>query len=84
MYFPGIKNLKKQKGKDIAVLGSAGLVETLLNLQLVDEYFLLVYPVVLGKRKSLFPDSSALLKSELLETISFQKSGIVKLSYAPQ
>ena len=38
-----IQKLKKIKGKDIAVLGSAGLIQTLTNLQLVDEYSLLAW-----------------------------------------
>lgn len=77
-----IQKLKKQKGKDIAVLGSAGLIQTLIHLQLVDEYSLLVYPIVLGNGKPLFKDITAPHNLKLLESKSFEKSGIVKLHYA--
>ncbi|CAN5780002.1 hypothetical protein BH23CHL4_BH23CHL4_30350 [soil metagenome] len=49
-----IANLKKQPGKDLMIQGSASIVQQLTNLGLIDEYRLLVHPVVLGSGKSLF------------------------------
>lgn len=76
-----ITNLKQQDGQDIVVHGSATLVQTLMQHDLVDRYRLLVYPVVLGKGKRLFQEgTTATLK--LLELQSFG-SGVVALVYEP-
>jgi dihydrofolate reductase len=76
-----ITNLKQQTGKDITVHGSATLVQTLMQHDLVDRYRLLVYPVVVGKGKRLFKEGiPATLK--LLESQSFS-SGVVALVYEP-
>ena len=48
--------LKAQPGKDIAVLGSGELVQSLMHQNLVYEYVLLIYPVVLGSGRRLFPE----------------------------
>jgi dihydrofolate reductase len=77
----GITNLKRQDGKDIMVHGSATLVQTLMQHDLVDRYRLLVYPVIVGKGKQLFKEGiPATLK--LLESRSFS-SGVVALAYEP-
>jgi dihydrofolate reductase len=71
--------LTQQDGKDITVHGSATLVQTLMQHDLVDRYRLLVYPLVLGKGKRLFEEGiPATLK--LLESQSFS-SGVVALVY---
>jgi len=76
-----ITKLKQQDGQDIAVHGSATLVQTLMQHDLVDRYRLLVYPVVVGKGKRLFKEgTTATLK--LLESQSFS-SGVVALVYEP-
>ncbi len=77
-----ITKLKQQDGKDITVHGSATLVQTLMQHDLVDRYRLLVYPVVLGKGKRLFHEgTTATLK--LLATQSFS-SGVAALIYEPE
>ena len=77
-----ITNLKQQDGKDIAVHGSATLVQTLMQHDLVDRYRLLVYPVIVGKGKHLFEeDIPATLR--LLRSQSFS-SGVVALVYEPE
>jgi dihydrofolate reductase len=76
-----ITKLKQQDGQDITVHGSATLVQTLMQHDLVDRYRLLVYPVVVGKGKRLFKeDTTTTLK--LLESQSFS-SGVVALVYEP-
>ena len=76
-----IANLKDRPGGDILVAGSAQLVRTLAQNDLVDEYRLLVYPVVLGSGKRLFGDGKR-SELELRETRSFD-SGVVLASYRP-
>ncbi len=49
-----IKKLKKQNGPDLYVHGSGNLIQTLLKHDLVDEFWLKIFPVTLGKGKRLF------------------------------
>jgi len=76
-----ISKLKQQLGKNILVNGSATLVQTLMQHDLIDEYRLLVYPVVLGDGKRLFKDGKN-TKLRLAETKTFP-SGVVFLQYHP-
>ena len=62
--------------------GSRELVHTLLQHDLIDEYRLMVHPVVLGSGKRLFPDGSDMKVLRLVDTRTFS-SGIVLLSYQP-
>jgi len=75
-----IARLKETKGEDILVAGSGELVDFLLELGLVDELRLLVYPVVLGMGKRLFKDTNVKLK--LIEPTPF-KTGVLALRYEP-
>jgi dihydrofolate reductase len=76
-----LTGLKQQAGQDILVYGSATLVQTLIQHDLVDRYRLLVYPVVLGKGKRLFKEGT-LVTLKLVETHSFS-SGVAALIYEP-
>lgn len=77
-----VRKLKEQPGKDIYVDGSSVLVHTLAQADLVDEYRLLVFPLVLGSGKKVFPaDFYTGLK--LMETKSFP-SGVMLLHYQPE
>ncbi len=76
-----IAKLKQQPGKDILVFGSGILTQTLMERTLVDEYRLLVYPVVLGIGKRLFKEGvNATLR--LVENKEIGK-GVVLLRYQP-
>ena len=77
-----VRALKAQPGKNIAIDGSSVLVHTLAQHDLVDEYSLLVYPVVLGSGKKLFADGVR-LNLRLIESRSFP-SGVVLLRYAAE
>jgi len=76
-----VAGLKRQAGRDILVFGSGRLVETLLRHDLVDEYRLLVFPLVLGRGRRLFPEGPV-ITLELVEAKSFN-SGVVALTYRP-
>ncbi len=51
-----VRALKAQPGKNIFIDGSSVLIQTLARHDLIDDYYLLVYPVVLGGGKKIFPD----------------------------
>lgn len=76
-----INKLKEGDGKDITVHGSATLVQTLMQHDLVDRYRLLVYPLVLGKGKRLFKEGTA-TKLRLVKSQTFS-SGVAGLIYEP-
>ena len=75
-----IATLKEQPGKNILVYGSADLVDTLLQHDLVDELRLLVYPIVLGSGKRLFKDGRS-MKEMTLDSATPFASGVVALVY---
>jgi dihydrofolate reductase len=75
-----ISKLKGQPGGDMVIYGSVTLVQYLTRLGLIDEYQLLVHPIVLGSGKPLFKGNTLQLK--LLRTESF-KNGVVVLYYEP-
>jgi len=76
-----ISRLKQQAGQDILVAGSATLVNTLIKHDLVDEYHLLIYPIVVGGGKRLFQEGSK-TPLKLIEAKSFS-SGVVAHIYQP-
>src|SRR5579863_8073816 len=49
-----IEKLKQEQGGDIVIYGSVSIIQALTNLGLIDEYQLLVYPIILGSGKRLF------------------------------
>ena len=51
-----VRALKAQPGKNILIDGSSVLIQTLAQHDLIDDYYLLVYPVMLGGGKKIFPD----------------------------
>ena len=76
-----VRALKAEPGKDIYVDGSSVLVHTLARHDLVDEYSLLVFPVVLGSGKKLFPDDLR-VNLRLVESRPFP-TGVVLMRYVP-
>lgn len=74
-----ISRLREEPGKDIAV-GGAGLAATCMELDLIDEYRLLVNPVVLGGGTPFFPPLERRINLELVETRTFA-SRVVYVRY---
>lgn len=77
-----ISKLKDQPGGDIVIHGSAQLVQTLMQDGLIDEYRLMVFPVVLGSGKRLFKDGSGMASLRLVDTKTVG-SGVLVLTYQP-
>jgi dihydrofolate reductase len=77
-----ITELKRQPGKDITIIGSAALVQSLLCDGLLDELRLMVHPVVLGSGKRLFEDEGDQKALELVDSKPFS-TGVLYLTYQP-
>ena len=74
-----ITTLKESDGQDILIYGSAMLLQTLIQHNLIDQYRLLVYPVVVGKGKRLFQEGTT-TTLKLINTQVFV-SGVTALVY---
>jgi dihydrofolate reductase len=77
-----VAKLKEQPGGDILVAGSRTLIQTLMEHDLVDEYRLMTFPIVLGTGKRLFGDTAEASVLELTES-KVLDSGTVILTYRP-
>ncbi len=78
-----VAKLKKLVTGDILVAGSANLVRTLAKHDLVDEYRLMVYPVVLGSGKRLFGEGMPFTPLQLVSTTPVGPDGAFVLTYRP-
>lgn len=77
-----LAELKAQPGKDFLVMGSGELVQTLMKHDLVDEYVLLIHPLILGSGRRLFRDGSAYSALRLVDTKN-TPNGVVIATYQP-
>jgi dihydrofolate reductase len=77
-----INKLKQQPGKDIWFLGSPKLLQSFMQLDLIDEYRFNINPTVLGQGKPLFTEVNRSFQLKLLDEKRF-KSGVVGLVYEP-
>lgn len=75
-----LARIKEQPGKDIVVLGSGELVRALMRRNLVDEFVLLIHPLILGSGRRLFPDGGALATFRLSKTVT-TTTGVVIATY---
>ena len=86
-----IKEIKASEGPDIKIWGSSRLVQLLLEHDLVDEFWLNIHPVLLGKGKRLFNDGAVPAAFEIVESklsstgvfmVNYKKAGEVKTGKA--
>jgi dihydrofolate reductase len=75
-----VAKLRVELGGEIRMWGSTQLIRTLAEHDLVDEYRLVVYPLVLGTGKKLFPDGLPLTRLALAESRALP-SGVVVNTY---
>ena len=76
-----VKNLKEQDGPDIQVHGSGDLIQTLLRYDLVDEFWLKIFPITLGAGKRLFAEGTIPAAFKLLESNVLPR-GVIVAQYA--
>lgn len=75
-----VSRLRDEPGGEIRVWGSSGLIRTLAEHDLVDEYRLMTYPIVLGTGKKLFPDGFPQTTFSVPETLALP-NGVVVTTY---
>jgi len=77
-----VSQLKDQPGKDLLIMGSGELIQSLMRANLIDDYVLLIHPLVLGSGRRLFPDGGAAATLRLVATSTTDK-GVVIATYRP-
>ena len=77
-----VAKLKAEAGGNISVLGSGNLVQTLMENDLVDEYSLVVYPIVLGSGKRFFRSAEQVMRLTLIDSTPTSTGGVI-LRYRP-
>jgi dihydrofolate reductase len=77
-----VAKLRQQAGKDIVILGSGELVQSLMRRNLIDEYVLLIHPLILGSGRRLIPDDSPRIALQLTDSKT-TPSGVVIATYRP-
>jgi dihydrofolate reductase len=77
-----VARLKEQPGKDLLILGSGVLVQSLMRQDLVDEYALSIHPLVLGSGRRLFPDGVPFTALQLVES-KMTSTGVMIAVYRP-
>ena len=78
-----ITKLRQQPGGDILIPGSATLVQSLMETDLIDEYRFLVHPIVMGSGKRAFKDGMVTTKLKLVKTKTFSL-GVILFCYQPE
>jgi dihydrofolate reductase len=77
-----VAKLKSEDGGDLLVYGSGDLVDELTRHQLIDEYRLMVHPVIVGKGKKLFQGLDETVDLKLADTVATD-TGVAVLTYTP-
>jgi dihydrofolate reductase len=75
-----VSELKKRPGGDLHIMGSGVLIRSLMPHGLIDEYMLLIHPLVLGSGHKLFQDGSPLTTLRLVESVTTTK-GVMIATY---
>ena len=77
-----VARLKDEPGRDIGILGSGDLLQTLMRHGLVDAYVLLIHPLVLGRGRRLFTDDAPYSALRLAKSVT-TTTGVVIATYHP-
>jgi dihydrofolate reductase len=75
-----VANIKQQQGSDLHVWGSGNLIQTLIKHDLVDTFWLMIYPITLGVGKRLFADGTIPMTFKVTES-KVTPSGVIVMNY---
>jgi dihydrofolate reductase len=79
-----LSNLKNLPGKNILLAGSGQLVDLLIQNELIDEYRLMVFPIILRSGKRLFKDGLKSIALKLIDAKTVDSDGVIVLTYHPK
>ena len=77
-----VRELKRQDGPELQVHGSANLLQTLIGTDLIDEYHLMTFPVLVGSGKRLFDDGTVPAALKLVDSVT-STTGVIMATYVP-
>ena len=77
-----VARLKEDPGNDLVILGSGELVKALMRLNLIDQYILLIHPLILGSGRRLFTDGGSYANLKLVD-IKTTTTGVLIATYQP-
>jgi dihydrofolate reductase len=75
-----VANIKQQQGSDLHVWGSGNLIQTLIKYDLVDTFWLMIYPITLGAGKRLFADGTIPMTFMVTES-KVTSNGVIVMNY---
>ncbi len=75
-----VAKIKQQQGPDLHVWGSGNLIQTLIKHDLVDVFWLMIYPITLGSGKRLFADGTIAAAFKMTESV-VARSGVIVVNY---
>ena len=78
-----VAQLRQRSGKDLNVMGSGELIKTLMRDNVIDEYLLLIHPIVLGAGRRLFGDGGPPASLRLVES-NVSTTGVLIATYKPK
>lgn len=78
----GVRELRNRPGKDVTVLGSGELLQTLMRHKLVDRYVLLIHPIVVGSGHRLFTGEGTFATLRLVDSVT-TTTGVIIATYEP-
>jgi dihydrofolate reductase len=77
-----VAGLKERSEQDIAIMGSGELIQSLMPHNLIDEYLLMIHPLILGTGRRLFPDGTSLTSLRLIKSVP-TTTGVIIATYQP-
>ena len=77
-----VARLKTEEGRDLLVMGSGVLVESLMRRDLIDEYMLLIHPLVFGAGRRMFPEGATHTTFTLVKSVP-TTTGVIIATYRP-
>jgi dihydrofolate reductase len=77
-----VASLKERSEQDIAIMGSGELIQSLMPHNLIDEYMLMIHPLILGTGRRLFPDGTSFAALRLVKSVP-TTTGVIIATYQP-
>jgi len=78
-----VADLKQSSDTNLVITGSGVLIGSLMAADLIDEYLLMIHPLVLGTGRRLFPDGSPVASLRLVDGVTTTTTGVVIATYQP-